>query len=159
MLPTALFGHRDWIPEKVDKIPSTLNWDLFSGPAKVRPYNALYSLELAWLVGLWYRCIRRHGLSHHAPGIQRLEFGLPTKVQGSSTLLLQDCAPQAQHVKLTFPARDNMPKVGMPEVEVHWYDGGMMPDRPKGFPQGKQLMGEGGGLVIFHGTKDTLICE
>lgn len=34
----------------------------------------------------------------------------------------------------------------------------MMPDRPKGFPQGKQLMGEGGGLVIFHGTKDTLIC-
>ena len=64
----------------------------------------------------------------------------------------------AQHVKLVFPARDNMPKVAMPEVEVHWYDGGMMPDRPEGFPQGKELMGEGGGLCIFHGTKDTLIC-
>ena len=25
----------------------------------------------------------------------------------------------------------------MPEVEVHWYDGGMMPERPKGFPEGK----------------------
>jgi hypothetical protein len=25
-------------------------------------------------------------------------------------------------------------------------------------PQGKELMGEGGGLCIFHGTKDTLIC-
>ena len=85
-------------------------------------------------------------------------MGYPTKVQGSSTLLLQDCAPQAQHVKLTFPARENMPKVAMPEVEVHWYDGGMMPDRPKGFPEGKQLMGPGGGLTIFHGTKDTLIC-
>lgn len=34
----------------------------------------------------------------------------------------------------------------------------MMPDRPAGFPQGKELMGEGGGLCIFHGTKDTLIC-
>jgi hypothetical protein len=51
-----------------------------------------------------------------------------------------------------------MPKVALPEVEVHWYDGGMMPDRPAGFPQNKQLMGSGGGLVIFHGTKDTLIC-
>ncbi|MFT0331252.1 gfo/Idh/MocA family oxidoreductase, partial [Bacteroides thetaiotaomicron] len=34
----------------------------------------------------------------------------------------------------------------------------MMPERPKGFPEGKQLMGPGGGLTIFHGTKDTLIC-
>mgnify|MGYP000009297699 FL=1 len=59
---------------------------------------------------------------------------------------------------MIFPARDNMPKVALPEVEVHWYDGGMMPERPKGFPEGKQLMGPGGGLTIFHGTKDTLIC-
>ena len=29
-------------PEKVDKIPSTLNWDLFTGPAKMHPYNAIY---------------------------------------------------------------------------------------------------------------------
>ena len=29
----------------------------------------------------------------------------------------------------------------MPEVEVHWYDGGMMPDRPEGFPQGKEFDG------------------
>ena len=46
----------------------------------------------------------------------------------------------------------------MPEVEVHWYDGGMMPNRPEGFPEGKELMGPGGGLTIFHGTKDTLVC-
>ena len=51
-----------------------------------------------------------------------------------------------------------MPKLALPEVEIHWYDGGMMPDRPEGFPQGKQLMQGGGGLCIFHGTKDTLIC-
>ncbi len=146
-------------PEKVDKIPSTLNWDLFSGPAKVRPYNALYT-PWNWR-GWWdYGTGALGDMACHImhPVFKGLNLGYPTKVQGSSTLLLQDCAPQAQHVKLTFPARDNMPKVGMPEVEVHWYDGGMMPDRPKGFPQGKQLMGEGGGLVIFHGTKDTLIC-
>lgn len=40
-------------------------------------------------------------------------------------------------VKFTFPARDNMPKVAMPEVEVYWYDGGMKPMRPKVFPKTK----------------------
>lgn len=146
-------------PEKVDKIPSTLNWDLFSGPAEVRPFNKIYH---PWNWRGWWAYgtgalgdMACHIL--HQP-FKALKLGYPTKVQGSSTLLLQDCAPTAQHVKLTFPARDNMPKLGLPEVEIHWYDGGMMPDRPEGFPQGKELMGPGGGLCIFHGTKDTLIC-
>lgn len=146
-------------PEKVDKVPSTLNWDLFTGPAEMRPFNKIYH-PWNWR-GWWaYGTGALGDMACHIlhPVFKGLHLGYPTKVQGSSTLLLQDCAPQAQHVRLTFPARDNMPKVAMPEVEVHWYDGGMMPDRPAGFPDGKQLMGEGGGLCIFHGTKDTLIC-
>ncbi len=146
-------------PEKVDKVPSTLNWDLFTGPAEMRPFNKIYH-PWNWR-GWWaYGTGALGDMACHIlhPVFKGLNLGYPTKVQGSSTLLLQDCAPQAQHVRLTFPARDNMPKVALPEVEVHWYDGGMMPDRPAGFPEGKQLMGEGGGLCIFHGTKDTLIC-
>ena len=61
-------------------------------------------------------------------------------MEGSSTLSLNACAPQAQHVNMIFPARENMPKVAMPEVEIHWYDGGMMPERPKGFPEGKMCI-------------------
>mgnify|MGYP002516661807 CR=1 FL=1 len=146
-------------PEKVDEIPSTLNWDLFTGPAKLLPYSHIYQ---PWNWRGWWAYgtgalgdMACHIL--HQP-FEALHLGYPTKVEGSSTLLLNACAPQAQHVKMVFPARDNMAKVGMPEVEVHWYDGGLMPDRPKGFPQGKQLMQSGGGLTIFHGTKDTLIC-
>ncbi len=146
-------------PEKADRIPSTLNWDLFTGPAKMRPFNHIYH-PWNWR-GWWdYGTGALGDMACHimsAP-FKALKLGYPTKVQGSSTLLLQDCAPQAQHVKLTFPARDNMPKVAMPEVEIHWYDGGLMPDRPAGYPQGEVLMREGGGLCIFHGTKDTLIC-
>lgn len=146
-------------PEKTDKIPSTLNWDLFTGPAQMRPFNKIYH-PWNWR-GWWaYGTGALGDMACHIlhPVFKGLKLGYPTKVQGSSTLLLQDCAPQAQHVRLLFPARDNMPKVAMPEVEVHWYDGGMMPDRPAGFPEGKELMGPGGGLCIFHGTKDTLIC-
>lgn len=146
-------------PAKADKVPSTLNWDLFTGPAAMRPFNNIYH-PWNWR-GWWpYGTGALGDMACHImhPAFKALKLGYPTKAEGSSTLLLNDCAPQAQHVKLTFPARENMPKVAMPEVEIHWYDGGMMPDRPKGFPQGKQLMGTGGGLVIFHGTKDTLLC-
>jgi hypothetical protein len=91
------------------------------------------------------------------PAFKALKLGYPTRVQGSSTLLLTESAPNAQTVKFVFPARDNLAKVGLPEVEVHWYDGGLKPVRPDGVPANKDLNDSGGG-VIFHGTKDTLIC-
>ncbi|MDH6534143.1 twin-arginine translocation signal domain-containing protein [Parabacteroides sp. 52] len=145
-------------PEKADKIPSTLNWDLFTGPAELRPFNNIYH-PWNWR-GWWaYGTGALGDMACHIlhPVFKGLKLGYPTKVQGSSTLLLRDCAPQAQHVKLVFPARDNMAKIALPEVEVHWYDGGLRPDLPKGWPAGRQ-MNDSGGAVIFHGTKDTLIC-
>jgi hypothetical protein len=86
-------------------------------------------------------------------------LGYPTKVQGTSTQLLVDCAPNAQHVRYIFPARNlpNIKKVKFPEVEVNWYDGGIRPVMPKGWPVGKD-MDNAGGAAIFYGTKDTLIC-
>lgn len=145
-------------PSKADKIPPTMNWDLFVGPAPMRPYNAIYT---PWNFRGWWdfgtgalgdmACHILH------PVFKGLNLGYPTKVQGSSTLLYTDSAPNAQTVKYTFPARDNMRRVAMPEVEVYWYDGGLRPPRPEGMPAGKDLNHDGGG-VIFHGTKDTLIC-
>ncbi|MDU1893010.1 MAG: Gfo/Idh/MocA family oxidoreductase [Dysgonomonas sp.] len=145
-------------PEKAEKPAKTLNWDLFLGPAKYRDYNPIYT-PWNWR-GWWDFGTGALGdMACHIlhPVFKGLKLGYPTKVQGSSTLLLTDCAPNAQMVKFTFPARDNMPKVAMPEVEVTWYDGGLKPMRPAGFPANKDMNDEGGG-VIFHGTKDTLIC-
>ncbi|MDR1259343.1 MAG: Gfo/Idh/MocA family oxidoreductase [Tannerellaceae bacterium] len=145
-------------PEKADKIPSTLNWDLFTGPAELISYNNIYH-PWNWR-GWWaYGTGALGDMACHIlhPVFKGLKLGYPDKVQGSSTLLLKDCAPQAQHVKLTFPSRDNLPKVSLPEVEVHWYDGGLKPDLPEGYPAGRNL-NDAGGAVIFHGTKDTLIC-
>lgn len=145
-------------PKVAHKVPKTLDWDLFLGPAPQRPYNEIYH---PWNWRGWWdfgtgalgdmACHMLH------PVFKSLKLGYPSKVQGNSTLLLADCAPTAQTVKYIFPARDNLPKVGMPEVEVYWYDGGIQPMRPKGVPDGKSLNDSGGG-VIFHGTKDTLIC-
>src|SRR5690606_22269256 len=88
-----------------------------------------------------------------------LELGYPTRVQGNSTLLLQDCAPTAQKTKMVFPARrpSRKMKMKLPEVEVYWYDGDMKPFLPEGWPAGKNP-NDHGGMVIFHGTKDQLSC-
>ncbi len=145
-------------PEEVMKVPKTLNWEAFIGPAPMRPYHSIYT---PWNFRGWWDFgtgalgdMACHIL--HAP-FMALKLGYPTHVEGSSTKLLNESCPSAQHVKYTFPARDNMPKVAMPEVEVNWYDGGLLPDRPEGLPAGVDL-NDLGGCVIFHGTKDTLIC-
>ncbi|MBL4559873.1 MAG: Gfo/Idh/MocA family oxidoreductase [Labilibaculum sp.] len=138
--------------------PDTLDWDLFLGPAKHRPFNEMYT---PWNFRGWWdfgtgalgdmACHILH------PVFVGLELGYPTSVQGSSTLLLADSAPNAEKVTLTFPKRKSSSKLKLPEVKVTWYDGGLQPNKPEGWPDGKDMNNAGGG-VIFHGTKDTLIC-
>jgi hypothetical protein len=147
-------------PEQGMWVPDTLKWDLFTGPAKMRPFNEIYH-PWNWR-GWWdYGTGALGDMACHImhPIFKALQLGYPTKVQGSSTLLLTDCAPTAQTVRYTFPARtvSSVKKIKFPEVEVFWYDGGLQPMRPKGVPVGKDL-NDSGGAVIFHGTKDTLIC-
>lgn len=147
------------VPEDAQSVPEGLDWDSFIGPAKMRPYNDAYH---PWRWRGWWD-FGTGALGDMACHIMQVAFKslnlrYPIQVEGSSTPLFPDSAPNAQHVKLTYPARNNMPKVGMPEVEIHWYDGGMMPEYPKGWPEGEPLMREGGGVTIFHGTKDTLVC-
>lgn len=146
-------------PEE-EAVPDTLNWDLFIGPAKMRPYNSIYT---PWNFRGWWdfgtgalgdmACHILH------PVFVGLKLTYPTRVQGSSTLLLTDSAPTAEMVKLVYPAREARDdyKIKLPEVEVTWYDGGLQPMKPEGWPAGK-LIGDNDGGVIFHGTKDTLIC-
>ena len=144
-------------PSEEQPIPDTMNWDLFIGPAQMRPYNEIYT---PWNFRGWWdfgtgalgdmACHILH------PAFKALELGYPTKVQGSSTLLLRDSAPTAEKVRLTYPERESSFGT-LPELEVHWYDGGMQPLKPDGWPDGRDMNHRGGG-VLFHGSEDTLIC-
>jgi hypothetical protein len=147
-------------PSQGQWVPDTLNWDLFIGPAPMRPYNAIYH-PWNWR-GWWDFGTGALGdMACHIlhPVFKGLRLQYPVKVQANSTLLLTDCAPNAEFVKFTFPARIGVKtdKIKFPEVEVTWSDGGIKPLFPKGWPAGKDMNDNGGG-VLFHGTKDTLIC-
>ena len=108
-------------PAEVVPVPDTLNWDAWIGPAPMRDYNPIYT---PWNFRGWWdfgtgalgdmACHILH------PVFKALKLGYPTKIQGSSTPLMAESCPNAQQVKYTFPARENLPKVAMPEVTVTW---------------------------------------
>jgi predicted dehydrogenase len=140
-------------------VPKTLNWDLFIGPAPMRPFNDIYT-PWNWR-GWWDFGTGAFGdMACHVldPVYQSLKLGYPDKVRGSSTLINTESPPQAETVEFIFPAREKMPKVGMPPVKVYWYDGGLYPVFSDILPDGVDLMADGLGGCIFVGTKDTLIC-
>jgi hypothetical protein len=144
-------------PTEEHEIPSTLNWDAFIGPAPKRPYNSIYhpwNFRGWWDFGTGALGDMACHILH--PVFKALDLGYPIKAEGSSTPLMSDCCPSAQVVKLTYPARNNRPKVAMPEVVVTWSDGGIIPFRPEGLAVGKDLNVSGGG-AIFYGTKDIMI--
>ncbi len=139
--------------------PDTLNWDLFIGPAPMRPYHEIYT-PWNWR-GWWDFGTGAFGdMACHVldPVYQALKLGYPEKIHGSSTLMNTESAPQAETVQFDFPARKNLKKLKLPPVKVHWYDGGILPNRPDLLPDGIDLMGDGLGGAMFIGSKDTLIC-
>jgi len=144
-------------PTEVMPVPEGLEWDLFIGPAKFRPYNSAYH---PWVWRGWWdfgtgalgdmACHVMH------PIFTAMKLKYPTKVIGSSTPFTPDGAPNAEIVHLTFPARKKPAdiKINLPEVKVTWYDGGLKPKFPENWPIDR-VQSSG---VLFHGTKGTLVC-
>ncbi|HKJ79326.1 MAG TPA: Gfo/Idh/MocA family oxidoreductase [Prolixibacteraceae bacterium] len=143
-------------PENGDWVPETLDWDLFTGPAEMKPFNHIYH-PWNWR-GWWdYGTGALGDMACHIlhPVFEALKIGYPSKAQGSSSLLLNECAPVSQAVKLTFPDRGKVKKMKLPELEVNWFDGGIKPFLPEGWPAGKNPNKSGGG-TFFYGSKGVM---
>ena len=101
-------------PRLEERVPETLDWDLFVGPAPMRPYNHIYT-PWNWR-GWWDFGTGALGdMACHIlhPVFKGLNLGYPTHIEATSTMLLTECAPNAEFVKYTFPARD---KIGRAHV-------------------------------------------
>ena len=146
-------------PTEQMAIPKTLSWDLFIGSAPMRPYHSIYT-PWNWR-GWWDFGTGAFGdMACHVldPVYRALKLGYPDKVRGSSTSINTESAPQAETVEFSFPSRDNLPKLALPPVKVHWYDGGLLPNLSDLLPEGENLMADGLGGCLFIGSKDTLMC-
>ncbi|GET26438.1 Gfo/Idh/MocA family protein [Prolixibacter sp. NT017] len=139
------------------KVPKELDWNLFVGPAEFRSYDPAYT-PWNWR-GFWDFGTGALGdMACHImdPLYWALDLKYPTKVMASSTLANLYSPPQAQKVTYTFPERPPKGEVNMPEVKVHWYDGGLLPDRPEELEDG-EMMGDSNGGLIFVGTRGKIM--
>jgi len=145
-------------PNKTVAVPKTLDWDLFIGPAKMRDYNPEYH---PWIWRGWwdYGTGALGDMGCHLLDVPNhsLKLGQPVAFQASSSLVNTESAPVSAKVSYKFPARENLPYCSFPELELTWYDGGLMPPRPFDIPNDAP-MNPGGGFM-FVGSEATLIAE
>jgi predicted dehydrogenase len=139
-------------------LPEGINWDLFIGPAAMRPYHSAYH-PWNWR-GWWDFGTGALGdMACHVLDIvfAALKLGHPDTVEASSSTFNNESAPNCSLIRYNFPSREDIGKLKMPALDVVWYDGGLLPSRPDSLPDGIEL-GQGKNGVIFHGSKGKLVC-
>jgi predicted dehydrogenase len=141
-------------PKEEPPVPSTLNWDLWLGPVPYRPYHPAYvpAMWRGW-VDFGTGALGDMGCHILDPAFWALKLGYPTSVEACTTHydpeVSAETYPVASIVRYEFPARGDMPP-----VELTWFDGGMLPPRPKDLERGRKLGGNG---AIFIGDKGKII--
>lgn len=148
-----------WWPQGVERptdtppVPSTLDWDLWLGPAPQRPYHPAY-VPFRWR-GWWdfgSGGLGDMGIHNLAPVFDALKLGPPSRVHASSTPVFKETVPIAAIVHYEFDAEGNRPA-----LKVHWYDGGLLPTRPDELEDGRPLDAEDG--ILFVGDKGKMLVD
>jgi len=142
-------------PKETPPVPPTLNWDVWLGPAPVRPYNPAY-VPFAWR-GFWdfgTGGIGDMGIHNLDTAYWGLELGAPTSAEvkdcspGLLDPAMKETAPLWSIIEFKFPARGSKPA-----VKMMWYDGGQLPPEDLFFGE-RRVKRDGGSLVV--GSKGTL---
>jgi predicted dehydrogenase len=143
-------------PEEKVKVPKDLDWEIFLGPAPYVEYHPAYH-PFSWRGWADYGVGALGDMGAHLIDHPYWALGLdyPITVEASSTPWggkegEKASYPLATTVHYVFPSRGMLP-----EVHMHWYDGGLMPPRPAVLPDEVQLDRTGG--VIFVGDKGILM--
>jgi predicted dehydrogenase len=150
-------------PKDTPPVPAGLDWDLWIGPAPMRPYHPKYhpgDWRAWWDFGTG--SLGDLGCHIMDAAFWSLRLKYPVSVEGcistywhalwKKTEPKNENYPRSTIVRYKFPARDDMPA-----VKLTWWDGGMMPPRPESLEPG-QKMGDSDGGLLFIGEKGTLMC-
>lgn len=146
-----------WWPQGIERpaetppLPEHLDWDVWLGPAPWRPYHPAY-VPFKWR-GWWdfgSGGLGDMGIHNLAPVFSALKLGPPVSVHASSTPVFKESVPLASVVHYQFAARGDMPA-----LKLHWYDGGLLPERPDELEDDRPLDAEDG--IIFVGDKGKIL--
>ena len=113
-------------PTEMHHVPTTLEWDLWLGPATPRPYHPAYA-PFNWR-GWWDFGTGALGdMACHImdAAFWTLQLRYPTRVTAETSQLFAETAPRASRITYDFPAVGSRPP-----VTVVWRDGNLVPSRP-----------------------------
>ncbi len=142
------------IPPPIEKppIPDGLDWGLWLGPAKKRSYHPDYT-PLGWR-NFWdfgTSKIGDMGSHNMDPAFYALDLGQPEWVEARCAWAEKTKRPLTAVVHYQFAARGKQSP-----VRLIWHEG-TMPIRPDELEPGKDLAGNGNG-ILFIGDKGKLMC-
>ncbi len=150
------WGHAGWSsawsdrPKDTPPVPTNLHWDLWIGPAPMRPYHRAYHPR-TWRCWWDFGCGMMGDRGAHTldPVVTALKLGPPMSVDATSCGNTADVHPLSAIVTFQFPARE-----GFPPLKLTWYEG-TRPPRPAELEDGRQWPAEGG--VLIKGTKGVIM--
>jgi predicted dehydrogenase len=132
-------------------VPKELDWDLWQGPAAVRPYNPAYS-PFTWRGWTRYGTGALGDWVCHIvdPVFWALDLDMPTSIQaktaGYDPAKDADTFPAGAQVTFEFPAKG---KRG--PLKLVWYDGNQRIPRPAELEAGRQVVGIGAVVIGDRG--------
>lgn len=142
-------------PTDTPAVPPGLDWDLWLGPARSRPYHPTYH-PARWRAWWDFGTGSLGDMGCHIvdPLFWALKLKYPISVEASVSKYWQaffeqtksknEMFPRSTIVRFKFPAREEMP-----EVNVTWWDGGLMPARPAGLEPDRRLGDNDGGILLI----------
>lgn len=142
-------------PNESPPVPSTLDWNLWLGPIRERPYHPIYAPK-GWRGWRDFGTGALGDMGCHIIDhpVWALGLGSPSTVEATTTLdgssldgnrMNFETYPIASIITFDFPARG-----GRPPVRMTWYEGGLMPPTPSEMPPGRKLPDNG---VLYVGSK------
>ncbi len=137
------------VPTDQPPVPEHLDWDLWIGPAKHRPYHPTLC-PYGWRFWWDYGTGETGNWGCHILDIPFWALGLkyPTKVEAFGPPVDAERTPTAMQVKYEFPARGKQPP-----VTLHWYHADKGPE-----VLGKFGLSEKGNNTLFIGSQGQLLC-
>ena len=108
-------------PPGSDPVPNNLNWDLWLGPAKLRPYKKDTYHTFKWRGWQDFGTGALGDMACHTANMpfRALKLGYPTEIDASSSGINDESYPLKSKIRFQFPARE-----GLAPVTFWWYDGG-----------------------------------
>jgi predicted dehydrogenase len=114
-------------PPGEDPVPENLDWDVWLGPAKVRPFKKGVYHTFNWRGWFDFGTGALGDMACHTVNMPYMALSLkdPTSVQARSSGHNRDSYPKWSTIDFQFPSNDKRPA-----VKMTWYDGGDAGEKP-----------------------------